>query len=179
MNLDLSMELERLSLKLRTAFGLLIDKEKYSDFEQVSYGQLYKYVKEAFPYIDINDSVADDTYVIKYKDNENNSSRDYFEIYIDKSKKDVELLIHEVAHVLFHRQDIPYNTPIGKNSGTWEQECEANYFSRAFLIPKDYFIKALSVFSRNDGTVDLEGFSKRFEVQQKLIVERGRDLKIW
>ena len=180
MNVNLSIQLEQLSIKLRTALGLITEKEKYSDFEQVSYEELSKYITEAFSYISIKDEIVDDTYVIKCSNTGDDTAvKDHFEIYIDKSKKDIELLIHEVAHVLFHRHNMPYNVPIGKNVGTWEQELEANYFARAFLIPKDYFIKALSVFSRNDGTVDLENFSKRFKVQQKLIVERGIDLKIW
>ena len=131
----------------------------------------------------IFDEFANDTFLIKCRPLAQTdgveSLKDKFEIYIDKNKKDIELLIHEVAHILLHGKELPYNTPIGKDSGTWEQEQEANYFARAFLIPEEFFIKALATFSRNDGTVDLDSFSKRFNVSQKLVVERGRDLRVW
>ena len=179
MNLDLILKLESLSKKLRKAFGLVIDKDNFSDFKQISFEELSACIQEAFPQIKIQDTIVDDTYMIKCYDDAgiDGSQNDFFEIYL--KKQNIELLMHEVAHILFHNQDVPYNVPIGMNLGTWEQEIEANYFSRAFLIPEEYFIKALSLFSRNDGTVDLDNFANRFNVQNRMIVERGRDLKIW
>lgn len=181
MEFKLTQELEHLARQLRKGLGLLVDNEKYAEFEQITYEQLSEKIKEAFPYITIIDNKVSDTYMIKCNKNESclNPVDDYFEIYVDKNAQNIDLLMHEVSHVFFHKREIPYNSPIGKDSGTWEQEQEANYFTRAFLIPENYFIKALSIFSRNDGTVNLDDFAVRFKVPRKMIVERGRDLKIW
>lgn len=174
-------KLEELATMLRKSFGLPISDEDYSIFEQIDYETLKKAIQLAFPCIAINDTKVYNISIIKnnQKDLDSNNEIDCFEIYIDKTKKEVELLMLIVSNVFLHKQDIPYDTPIGIYFGTWEQILASEYFSCSFLIPENYFIKALSLYSRNDGTVDLEAFSSRFKVSKNLIFKRGRDLKIW
>ena len=177
MNIDLIHDIERLATKLRVVFELPTEKEKFDGFQQITFETLSENIHDAFPYIFVNDN-AEDSYMVKRRENK----EDVFYIYISQGaaeEQKLDLLLHELAHAFFHRNSIPYDMPIGKNRGSWEQELEANYFARAFLLPEDFFIKALSIYSRNDGTVDLEKFSEFFKVQKRLIVERGRDLKIW
>lgn len=180
MNINLIHEIERLATKLRVAFDLPTERQCFKGFEQISFDDLSNNISEAFPYIKIVNENADGSYMVKHINSD--STADTFKIYISKDateEQKLDLLMHEFAHVFFHKNSIPYNTPLGKNQGNWEQELEADYFARAFLLPEEFFIKALSIYSRNDGTVDLEQFSKFFKVQKRLIVERGRDLKIW
>lgn len=187
MNLEFYKKIDELASKLRTALGFEVNVGDYNNFVQVDYLILSESIKYAFG-VEILDEDINDTYVMRNQIDENreetSANKKRFTIYIDKkyitnNVVRVELLIHELAHILLHENEIPYGTAIGKDTGTWEQEQEANFFVRAFLIPENLFIKALGEYSRNDGTVNLEGFSKKFGVNQQLIVERGHDLRIW
>lgn len=163
--------------------GLPVARSEFDDFNQITFLELSNLINQIYPNIKIfNENTSDDAYMIKYDDNGYfNGTSDSFEIHIGQidEHERTSALLHELAHVFFHRCQIPYNTPIGSGMGTWKQETEANYFSRAFLMPEQVFRKALSIFSRNDGTVDLDGIADWFNVSKKVIVSRGNDLKIW
>lgn len=161
---------------------LPVDRNEFDNFIPITFDELLETIDQVYPNINIFIENNNDAYMIKYAENDNpDGSNDNFEIHIGQlnEQEKMSALLHELAHVFFHRCQIPYNTPIGSGMGTWKQETEANYFSRAFLMPEQLFRKALSIFSRNDGTVDLDGFAQRFNVSKNIIVSRGNDLKIW
>lgn len=170
------------AIEFRQIMELPVSRSEFDSFKPLSFSQLAQMIRNTYDNIHIFEETTADAYMIKYDDTEQyDGCNDNFNIFIGQFNDDerISALVHELAHVFFHRKEIPYNVPIGSNLGTWEQEIEANYFSRAFLVPEALFMKALSIFSRNDGTVDLDGFAERFNVGKNVIVSRGNDLKIW
>ena len=170
------------AIEFRQIMELPVARNEFDTFNPISFADLSKSIVQIYPNIKIYDENTADAYMIKFDESgSSDGTNDRFEIYIGKfdEQRKLSALVHELAHVFFHRNQIPYNTPIGSGMGTWKQELEANYFSRAFLVPEQLFRKALSIFSRNDGTVDLDGFANHFMVSKNVIVSRGNDLKIW
>lgn len=173
--------IDAISIEVRKVFDLPTTRSDADEFNQVNYDQLSDLIQQSFEEITIiNNYHSDRSYVLKKKSL--TDKKDIFEISVGldmTSQKRIDCLMHELAHVLMHSDDMAYDTPRWKNSEPWEQEDEANCFSRSFLMPKDYFMFALIKFSRNDGTVDIEKIASYFGVQERLIIERGRDLFVW
>lgn len=146
------------------------------DFKPVSYCTLSKKIKDYFPFISINSS-SDSKASFSEKKGKNT-----YQITIESSLSEedkIECLMHEMAHIILHSENMQIGKPIGRYTGTIMEEKEADCFSRAFLIPQEVFIKALAKNSRNDGSVIIEELAKFFNVNESLIIERGRDLMIW
>lgn len=55
----------------------------------------------------------------------------------------------------------------------------AECLSKMVMLPSDLYMKEFTLFSKNDGAVDLEGMSKKLKVKDSDIIRRGRDLMIW
>lgn len=180
----LDMETIRLidivSIELRKALELPISRSENDEFQQVQFDELSYKIQKHFDYIEIkNNYHSDRSYVVRTN---KSSEKDAFLISVGLdmvTEKRIDCLMHEMAHILMHKEDIQFEKPKWKNAEPWEQEDEANCLSRAFLMPKEYFMYALIKYSSNDGSVDIEKMSSYFKVQERLVIERGRDLFVW
>lgn len=175
LTVEIIRQIEQISLKLRRLLELPLVINENTIFRQVSYDDLAKRISQQFSKIDIiGDEDLENSYIKR--------NNDRFEIHIgDKlnPKDRIDYLMHEMAHFILHEENLTACCSLGKYSGTVSQESEANCFSRTFLIPRDFFVRALTKFSRNDGSVKIEEMANYFEVKESLIIERGRDLMIW
>ena len=180
----LDMETIRLidiiSIELRKILELPISRSESDELHQVQFDELSEKIQKSFNYITIqNNYHSNRSYVVRTS---RSSEKETFLISVGLdmiSEKRIDCLMHELAHILMHKEDIQYKEPKWKNAEPWEQEDEANCLSRAFLMPKDYFMYALIKYSSNDGSVDIEKISSYFKVQERLVIERGRDLFVW
>lgn len=171
--------IEVISIELRKTLDLPTNREQIEEFHQVQFDELCEKIQKNFKNIKIkNNYHSDRSYVVRIY--EDNVDRFLISIGLEMvSEKRIDCLMHELAHVLMHKDDIKFDKVKWKNSEPWEQEDEANCLSRAFLMPKEYFMYALIKYSSNDGSVDIEKISSYFNVQEKLVIERGRDLFVW
>lgn len=178
LDMDIIRQIDDISIELRKVLELPISRYDCQEFKQISFGELTRKIQEKMKNIQIMDDYHScRSYVVRSEDH-----KDRFIISVGLEmtpSKRIDCLMHELAHVLIHSEYIEVNKPKWKNAEPWDQEDEANCLSRAFLMPKDYFMYALVKFSRNDGSVDIEKISSYFEVQDRLVIERGRDLLIW
>lgn len=179
LDIELIRQIDGIAVELRKILNLPISRSESEEFLQTNFEELSGKIQESFSNIKIIDNYhSDRSYILRKVE----ASQEIFEISVGLdmvSEKRIDCLMHELAHFLMHNGEIRYDVPKWKNAEPWEQEDEANCFSRAFLMPKDYFLLALVKFSRNDGTVDIEQMASYFEVQENLIIERGRDLFVW
>ena len=184
LNIELIRQIDDISIELRKILNLPTELTEFEQFQPIEYNDLSKKIMNEFRKLYIIDDISSDfSYMIKLNEIVNVNNRDIeFEIHIgtEMSSEDrVESLMHEMAHYILHAENLKPLTPLGKYKGSLVQEKEANCLSRAFLIPRPYFLKALTIFSRNDGSVDIKEMACYFKVQESLIIERGRDLIIW
>ncbi len=93
-----------------------------------------------------------------------------------------EKLLHEFAHVymIFMENDgvikdekIEWDTP-----ALTETELSATYFARAFLMPKNEFIRSVLENSFNN-LCKFESVAEIFKVRIQAVIDRGRDLMLW
>lgn len=178
LDIDIIRQIDDISIELRKVLELPISRYECKDFKQISFDELSQKIQDKMKNIQIKDDYhSNRSYVVRAEENKDN-----FIISVGlemTSSKRIDCLMHELAHILIHNEYIEACRPKWKNAEPWDQEDEANCLSRAFLMPKDYFMYALVKFSRNDGLVDIEKISSYFEVQDRLVIERGRDLLIW
>ncbi len=184
LNIELIRQIDDISIELRKILRLPTELIEFDKFQPVEYDDLSKKIMDEFQDLNIVDDISSDySYMVKLKDTVKVDDRDIeFEIHIgtEMSAEDrVDSLMHEMAHYVLHADNLKPATPLGKYKGSPVQEKEANCLSRAFLIPRPYFLKALTIYSRNDGSVDIKEMAIYFRVQESLIIERGRDLMIW
>ncbi len=184
LSIELIQQIDDISLELRRILELPVVLEDFHSFHQVTFEELSQKIMNNFSHINIiADIQSDDSYMIKF-DNaiEQNGREIQFEIHIGTempTEVRVDSLMHEMAHYVLHKKNLEPLKPIGKYKGSPIQENEANCLARAFLIPSTFFFKALTMFSRNDGSVALNKMAEYFQVQESLVIERGRDLMIW
>lgn len=178
LDMDIIRQIDEISIELRKVLGLPINRQQAENFEQISFDVLSQKIQEKMKHIEIrNDYHSNRSYVVRKS---NDSEEFIISVGLDMvSSKRIDCLMHELAHILIHKDYIKVDNPKWKNAEPWDQEDEANCLSRAFLMPKDYFMYALVKFSKNDGSVDIDKISAYFEVQDRLVIERGRDLLIW
>lgn len=184
LNIELIRQIDDISIELRKILRLPTDVIEFDKFQPVAYEDLSRKIMEEFQSVNIvNDISLDYSYMVKLKEKVKVADREIkFEIHIgtEMSAEDrLESLMHEMGHYILHSDNLKPATPLGKYKGSPVQEKEANCLSRAFLIPRAYFLKALTIYSRNDGSVDIKDMAQYFKVQESLIIERGRDLMIW
>ena len=100
----------------------------------------------------------------------------------EETLKVKEKLLHEFAHVymIFMENDgiikeskIEWDTP-----ALTEDELSATYFARAFLMPKNEFIKSVLENSFNN-LCNFENVAEIFNVRIQAVIDRGRDLTLW
>lgn len=108
-------------------------------------------------------------------------------VYDDKSEEDYikrmkESLMHEFAHVyisfMINRGKFLKVTSDRETPALTEKELSANYFARAFLMPKNEFIRRVLENSFNN-LCNFEEVAKIFEVRVQAVIDRGRDLALW
>lgn len=184
LNLKLIKQIDEIAIELRRLLELPFEIHEFETFRQVTFGELAKKIMHEFQTINIIDDMRSDfSYMIKLKNSDSASGQNFeFEIHIGtemSAEERIDSLMHEMAHFVLHADNLEPAIPIGRYKGSPIQEKEANCLSRAFLIPRVFFIKALTMFSRNDGSVDVKEMANYFKVQESLIIERGRDLMIW
>ena len=184
LNIELIHQIDDISIELRKILKLPTELVEFDNFSPITYDDLSQKIMNEFQGINIVDDVSSDySYMIKLNDEieiQNRKVKFIIHIGTEMSAEDrLESLMHEMAHYILHSDNLKPATPIGKYRGSPVQEKEANCLSRAFLIPRPYFLKALTIYSRNDGSVDIREMASYFKVQESLIIERGRDLMIW
>lgn len=184
LNIELIHQIDEISIELRKILDLPTELRDFDNFQQIAYDELSKRIEGEFQSLGIVDEVSlDYSYMIKLDKKTIVKGREVgYVIHIgtEMSATDrLESLMHEMAHYILHSDNLQPSTPLGKYKGSPVQEKEANCLSRAFLIPRPYFLKALTIHSRNDGSVDIKEMASYFRVQESLIIERGRDLMIW
>lgn len=175
LDIELIRQIDDISLELRRILGLPVTADQFDEFEPILYNDLVEKIQAVFSNVRVVcDAQSTTSYMLKIDD--------IVEIHVgtDMPYEDrIDSLMHEMAHFVLHAENIKPNVPVGKYTGTVTQETEANCFSRAFLVPQTFFIKALTLCSRNDGSVAIRKLADYFKVQESLIIERGRDLMIW
>lgn len=100
----------------------------------------------------------------------------------EETLKAKEKLLHEFAHVymifmenggVIKEPKIEWDTP-----ALTEDELSATYFARAFLMPKNEFIRFVLENSFNN-LCNFESVAEIFNVRIQAVIDRGRDLTLW
>ena len=184
LDIKLIQRIEDISIELRNILGLPIALNNFNEFHQITFGELSKKIMDEFTEIAIVDNIdLDYSYMKKLKEIQKIDDRNIqYIIYIGtemSAEVRIDSLMHEMAHFVLHAENLEPSESIGRYKGSPVQENEANCLSRAFLIPRTFFVRALTMFSRNDGSVKIDEMANYFCVQESLVIERGRDLRIW
>lgn len=104
-----------------------------------------------------------------------NENNEFVIYYNSNGGRDVLTLLHELGHAFFHLRKIG-DTESCLGQGYKEEV--AQYFARAFAMPRSLFEKAI-IMSSHDGMCDISKIANLFGVDDIQVAQRGRELKIW
>lgn len=97
-------------------------------------------------------------------------------------------IAHEIGHLLLHMNYLDtekWNKNICEGKiynrsgvGKGREECEANSFAAAFLMPQKMFIESVNEHT-NDDICDIQLVSEDFGVSKEAVFYRGDNLGLW